>query len=81
MTTGRPDGKDTKAVSAANESIQKNLASHISTPAGSGRAVGTLGCFQSNFYGGTSFVDATTACNDYNDDINPDSAATSTMQR
>ena len=29
-----------------------------------------MGCFQSNDYGGTSFVDASTACNDVNDDVN-----------
>ena len=27
-----------------------------------------MGCFRSNSYGGTSFVDATTACNEVNDD-------------
>ena len=62
-----PNGKDAKSTSAANESIQKNLDSQ--TQAGSGRAAGTLGCFESNSYGGTSFVDATTACNDCNDDV------------
>ena len=29
-----------------------------------------MGCFQSNYYGGTSFVDATTACDNVNDDVN-----------
>ena len=29
-----------------------------------------MGCFQSNSYGGTSFVDATTACNDVTGDVN-----------
>ena len=33
-------------------------------------AADTLGCLQSNSYGGTSFVDASTACNDVNDDVN-----------
>ena len=43
-----------------------------STPftTGSGRATGTLGCFESNSYRGTSSVDATTACNECNDDVN-----------
>ena len=71
MSTVGPDGKDTKSELAAKESIQKNLASQSSsTPAGSGRAAGTMGCFQSNSYGGTSFVDATTAYNNSNDDVN-----------
>ena len=67
---------DIKSTLATNESIQKNLSSQSSTltstwvPVGSGRAASTLGCFQSNSYGGTSFVDATTACNDCNDDVN-----------
>ena len=43
--------------------------SQSSKPAGSGTAAGTTGCFQSNSYGGTSFIDATTACNDVNDDV------------
>ena len=70
MTTVGVDGNDTKSSSAASESIEKNLESQSSSkPAVSGRAAG-LGCFQSNSYGGTSFVDATTACNDVNDDVN-----------
>ena len=70
MTTIGADGKETKSTSAANESIQNNFASQSSSkPAGSGRAAG-LGCFQSNSYGGTSFLDATTAYNDVNDDVN-----------
>ena len=40
-----------------------------SKPAGSGRSAG-VGCFQSNSYRGTSFVDATTACKEVNDDGN-----------
>ena len=72
MITIKADRKNTKSTSAANESIQKNLASQSlvlsSTPAGNGRSAGTLGCFQSNSYGVTSFVDALTACNDCNDD-------------
>ena len=71
MKTVGADGKDTKTSLAAGDSIQKKLDSQSSsTPAGSGRAAGTMGCFQSNSYRGTSFVDATTACNDINDDVN-----------
>ena len=68
MKTVGADRKDTKSSSAASESIEKNLESQSSSkPAGSGRAAGIMGCFQSNSYGGNSFVDATTACNDVND--------------
>ena len=71
MKTVGADRKDTKSSSAASESIEKNLESQSSSkPAGSGRAAGIMGCFQSNSYGGNSFVDATTACNDINDDVN-----------
>ena len=64
------DGKDVKSSSGANKSIQKNLDSQSSSKvAGSGRLAG-LGRFESNDYGGTSFVDASTACNEVNDDVN-----------
>ena len=71
MSTVGADGKYTKSELAANESIQKNLASKLSsTPSGSGQAAGVMGCFQINSYGCTSFVDATTACNDVNNEVN-----------
>ena len=76
MATVGTDGKYTKTQSEAQKSIQRNLDSQTPQAAGSGRAagvaraVGELGCFRSNDYGGTSFVDASTACNDVNDDVN-----------
>ena len=76
MTTVGPDGKDTKTQSEAQKLIKQNLDSQTPQAAGSGRAagvaraVGELGCFQSNNYGGISFVDASTACKDVNDDVN-----------
>ena len=76
MATVGPDRKDTKTQSEAQKSIKRNLDSQTPQAAGSGRAagvaraVGELGCFQSNNYGGISFVDASTACKDVNDDVN-----------
>ena len=71
MKSVRADGKDTKSLLAASESIEKNLESQSSSkPVDSGRAAGTMSCFQCNSYGGTNFVDATTFCNDINEDVN-----------
>merc|ERR1712161_163209 len=47
MNTVGADGKDTKTPSATGDAIQNNLDSQSSKPAGSGRAAGAMGCFQS----------------------------------
>ena len=70
MITVGADRKDVKTKSEATASIETVLDSQ-SKVASSGRSAGPeFGCFQSKDYGGTNFVDASTACNDVNDDVN-----------
>lgn len=64
------NGKDTKTATEVEASFKKNLESQSKD----GKAGGlcrdaSLGCFASNTDGTTSFVNATIACNDYNNDF------------
>ena len=64
------DGKATKSQSATNESIQKNSITIIIDTSWQWSSRRYNGLFPSNSYGGTSFVDTTTAYNDVNDKVN-----------
>lgn len=57
------DSKDTKTLNKASNSIKNNSDSQTTeTNVGRMRCAGGLGCFSSNSNDNTSFLDATTAC-------------------